>query len=44
MNIEAKKKLFWWYIDNTPAEKIKPLEDITIEYLLELKLGGGGEI
>lgn len=46
MTNECKKMLFWWYVDNTPLEEIKPLEDLTIDYMLRCKLlrKGGAKI
>lgn len=39
MTAQAIKELFWNYIDSTPVEEIKPLEDLTINYLLRKKIG-----
>lgn len=39
MTAETKKQLFWDYIDSTPVEEIKPLEEITIDYLLRKRIG-----
>lgn len=39
MNSEQKKMLFYWYIENTPLEEIKPLEELDIEYILRKKIG-----
>lgn len=44
MTNECKKVLFWWYIDNTPLEEIKPLEELTIDYLLKQKIFWGGGV
>lgn len=39
MNSEQKKMLFYWYLENTPLEEIKTLEELTIDYLLRKKIG-----
>lgn len=39
MTSETKKQLFWDYIENTPVEEIKPLEELTIEYILRKRIG-----
>lgn len=39
MTSETKKQLFWDYIDSTPLEEIKPLEELDIEYILRKKIG-----
>lgn len=39
MTSETKKELFYWYIENTPVEEIKPLEELDIEYILRKKIG-----
>lgn len=44
MNNEAKKMLFWWYMDNTPANEILPFEKLTVDYMLQCKLFGRGGV
>ena len=39
MTSQSKKELFWDYIDTTKLEDIRPLEELTIEYLLMKKIG-----
>lgn len=39
MTAQTKKDLFWDYLDNTPTNELRRLEDITIEYLLRKKIG-----
>ena len=39
MTAESKQILFWNYIDTTLLEDIKPLEELSIEYLLKKKIG-----
>lgn len=39
MTAQTKKELFWWYLENTPVEEIKPLEELDIEYILRKKIG-----
>lgn len=39
MTAQTKKELFWNYIDTTKLEDIKPLEELTPEYLLRKKIG-----
>lgn len=39
MTSETKKELFYWYLENTSLEEIKPLEDLTIDYLLRKRIG-----
>lgn len=39
MTAQSIKELFWNYIDSTPVEEIKPLEELDIDYILRKKIG-----
>ena len=39
MTAQTRKELFWWYLDNTPANEILPFEELTIDYILRKKIG-----
>ena len=38
MKPETKKELFYWYLKNTQANEILPLEELTIDYILRKKI------